>query len=58
MTNRPTTVKVTIDDHELEVAPGTLVIRAAERIGIQIPRFCDHRLLVPLGACRQCLVEV
>jgi NADH-quinone oxidoreductase subunit G len=58
MTNRPTTVKVTIDDHELEVAPGTLVIRAAEQIGIQIPRFCDHRLLEPLGACRQCLVEV
>ncbi|HZD69196.1 MAG TPA: NADH-quinone oxidoreductase subunit NuoG, partial [Actinomycetes bacterium] len=56
--NKPTTVKVTIDDHEIEVAPGTLVIRAAEQIGIQIPRFCDHRLLAPLGACRQCLVEV
>ena len=57
-TNQPTTVKVTIDDQELEVAPGTLVIRAAEQIGIVIPRFCDHRLLAPLGACRQCLVEV
>jgi NADH-quinone oxidoreductase subunit G len=57
-TNKPPTVKVTIDDHELEVAPGTLVIRAAEQIGIVIPRFCDHRLLAPLGACRQCLVEV
>ncbi len=56
--NSPMTVKVTIDDHEIEVAPGTLVIRAAEQIGIQIPRFCDHRLLAPLGACRQCLVEV
>jgi len=55
---RPTTVKVTIDDHELEVAPGTLVIRAAEQLGTIIPRFCDHRLLAPLGACRQCLVEV
>jgi NADH-quinone oxidoreductase subunit G len=58
MTNKPTTVKVTIDDHELEVPPGTLVIRAAEMIDIQIPRFCDHRLLAPLGACRQCLVEI
>ena len=58
MANTPTTVKVTIDDHELEVAPGTLVIRAAEQVDIQIPRFCDHRLLAPLGACRQCLVEV
>jgi NADH-quinone oxidoreductase subunit G len=55
---KPTTVKVTIDDQEIEVAPGTLVIRAAEQIDIQIPRFCDHRLLAPLGACRQCLVEV
>jgi NADH-quinone oxidoreductase subunit G len=58
MPDRPTTVKVTIDDQELEVAPGTLVIRAAEEIGVVVPRFCDHRLLAPLGACRQCLVEV
>src|SRR6266498_2861125 len=58
MPDQPTTVKVTIDGKELEVAPGTLVIRAAEQIGIVIPRFCDHRLLAPLGACRQCLVEV
>src|SRR5574341_986540 len=58
MAHKLTTVKVTIDDQELEVAPGTLVIRAAEQIGIQIPRFGDHRLLAPLGACRQCLVEV
>jgi NADH-quinone oxidoreductase subunit G len=58
MPDQPTTVKVTIDGTELEVAPGTLVIRAAEQIGITVPRFCDHRLLAPLGACRQCLVEV
>ena len=37
---------------------GTLVIRAAEQLGIAIPRFCDHPLLEPVGACRQCLVEV
>ena len=37
---------------------GTLLIRAAEQLGIQIPRFCDHPLLDPAGACRQCLVEV
>jgi NADH-quinone oxidoreductase subunit G len=51
-------VKVTIDGRELEVPKGTLIIRAAESIGITIPRFCDHRLLAPLGACRQCIVEV
>ena len=37
---------------------GTLLIRAAEQLGIAIPRFCDHPLLDPAGACRQCLVEV
>ena len=37
---------------------GTLVIRAAEQVGVQIPRFCDHPLLDPVGACRQCLVEI
>jgi NADH-quinone oxidoreductase subunit G len=51
-------VTLTIDDHQLSVPKGTLVIRAAELIGIEIPRFCDHPLLEPVGACRQCLVEV
>src|SRR5712675_2698619 len=51
-------VNLTIDDVEVSVPKGTLVIRAAEMIGIQIPRFCDHPLLDPAGACRQCLVEV
>src|SRR5215217_3798260 len=58
MPDKPTTVKVTIDGQELEVPPGTLVIRAAEELGTIVPRFCDHRLLAPLGACRQCLVAV
>lgn len=51
-------VTLTIDGVEVTVPKGTLVIRAAEGIGIQIPRFCDHPLLDPVGACRQCLVEV
>jgi NADH-quinone oxidoreductase subunit G len=51
-------VKVTIDGFEITVPKGMLVIRAAELLGIQIPRFCDHPLLDPVGACRQCLVEV
>jgi NADH-quinone oxidoreductase subunit G len=51
-------VNLTIDGVEISVPKGTLVIRAAELIGIQIPRFCDHPLLDPVGACRQCLVEV
>jgi NADH-quinone oxidoreductase subunit G len=51
-------VSLTIDGVEVSVPKGTLVIRAAEQIGVQIPRFCDHPLLDPVGACRQCLVEV
>ncbi|MGA9748128.1 MAG: NADH-quinone oxidoreductase subunit G, partial [Nocardioides sp.] len=51
-------VTLTIDGIEVSVAKGTLLIRAAEQVGVQIPRFCDHPLLAPVGACRQCLVEV
>ncbi len=51
-------VTLTIDGAEVSVPKGTLVIRAAEELGIDIPRFCDHPGLDPIGACRQCLVEV
>ncbi len=51
-------VTLTIDGVQLSVPKDTLVIRAAEEIGVQIPRFCDHPLLAPVGACRQCLVDV
>ena len=51
-------ITLTIDDIEVSVPKGTLVIRAAELIGVEVPRFCDHPLLDPVGACRQCLVEV
>ncbi|MDQ1747295.1 MAG: NADH-quinone oxidoreductase subunit [Frankiaceae bacterium] len=51
-------VTCTIDGIEITVPKNTLIIRAAEQLGIQVPRFCDHPLLDPLGACRQCIVEV
>ncbi len=51
-------VTLTIDGYQVSVPKGTLVIRAAEQLGISIPRFCDHPLLDPVGACRQCLVEI
>lgn len=51
-------VTLTIDDVEVSVPKGTLLIRAAELIGVEIPRFCDHPLLDPVGACRQCLVDI
>lgn len=51
-------VEAMIDGISVSVPKGTLIIRAAEQIGIEIPRFCDHPLLEPAGACRQCLVDV
>jgi NADH-quinone oxidoreductase subunit G len=54
----PEMVTLSIDGTKISVPKGTLVIRAAELIGIAIPRFCDHPLLDPVGACRQCLVEI
>lgn len=51
-------VHITIDGTPVEVEKGTLLIRAAEKIGVRIPRFCDHPLLAPSANCRQCLVEV
>jgi NADH-quinone oxidoreductase subunit G len=52
------TVTLTIDGVEVTAPKGALLIRVAESLGIEIPRFCDHPLLDPAGACRQCLVEV
>ena len=51
-------VSLTVDGIATVAPKGELVIRTAERLGIAIPRFCDHPLLDPVGACRQCLVEV
>ncbi len=50
--------KLTINDTEIEVAPGTSILQAAEQIGIEIPRFCYHDKLSVPANCRMCLVEV
>jgi NADH-quinone oxidoreductase subunit G len=51
-------VRLTIDGREVDAPKGELIIRTCERLGIIVPRFCDHPLLDPVAACRQCLVEV
>src|SRR5579859_2921563 len=51
-------IKFTIDGQELEVAPGTLVIDAAKRAGIEIPSFCYYEGYSLQAACRMCLVQV
>jgi NADH-quinone oxidoreductase chain G len=51
-------VTLRIDDQEVSVRPGTTVLEAAQQLGIEIPTFCHHARLVPVGACRMCLVEI
>lgn len=51
-------VAVNIDGRNIEVEPGTLIIEAAARLGIEIPTFCYDQRLASVGACRMCLVEV
>ena len=58
MSQAPDQVTLTIDGSEVTVPKGTLIIRAAEQLGIEIPRFCDHPYLAPAGACRQCYVQI
>ena len=54
----PEVVHVTIDGVALEARSGELIIEAAERAGVYIPRFCYHPRMAPVGMCRMCLVEV
>ncbi len=52
------TVTLTIDDRQVTVPEGTLIVNAAKMVGIDIPVFCYHPKMEPVGMCRQCLVEV
>lgn len=52
------TVNVTIDGRQIAAQSGQTVLEAAEAAGIKIPTLCHHAALVPIGACRICLVEV
>lgn len=51
-------IRATIDEKEIEVPEGTLIIEAARKLGIEIPTYCYHGKLLPYGGCRLCLVEV
>ncbi|MBN1867877.1 iron hydrogenase small subunit [Candidatus Sumerlaeota bacterium] len=55
---KKSTVKLTIDDHELIVPTGTTIMQAAESLGIRIPRLCYHPNLSLQGSCRVCIVDV
>ncbi|HEX2711095.1 MAG TPA: 2Fe-2S iron-sulfur cluster-binding protein, partial [Candidatus Acidoferrales bacterium] len=51
-------IALKINDREVAVPPGTLVIEAARRLGIEVPSFCYYPGLSLQAACRMCLVEV
>lgn len=51
-------VTVTIDGRTARVPKGTLLVEAAKQVGIDIPVFCYHPKLDPVGVCRMCLVEI
>jgi NADH-quinone oxidoreductase subunit G len=51
-------VTLTIDDVEVTVPEGTLVVDAAKMIGNEIPVFCYHPKMDPVGMCRMCLVDI
>jgi NADH-quinone oxidoreductase subunit G len=51
-------VSLTIDGIQVEVPEGTLVVNAAKKAGIDIPVFCYHPKMEPVGMCRMCLVEI
>ncbi|HKY65080.1 MAG TPA: 2Fe-2S iron-sulfur cluster-binding protein, partial [Acidimicrobiales bacterium] len=57
-TSAPPTVSITVDGRTIEAAKGELVIDAAERNGVYIPRFCYHSRMKPVGMCRMCIVEI
>ncbi|MHB0988952.1 MAG: NADH-quinone oxidoreductase subunit NuoG [Bellilinea sp.] len=54
----PKMVTLTIDNHPVSVPQGTVVVDAAKKIGVDIPVFCYHPKMEPVGMCRLCLVEI
>lgn len=51
-------VKFTVDDIELEAPKGSMLIKATDKAGLHIPRFCYHDKLSVAASCRMCLVDV
>ena len=51
-------VKLLIDNREAEVEAGTSILKACEKLAVEVPTFCYHPRLKIAGNCRMCLVEV
>lgn len=52
------TVTISINEVELEVPKGELIVESVKRLGLEIPIFCYHPRMKPVGMCRMCIVEV
>jgi len=57
-TTAPDQVNIEIDGRAMQVRKGSMIIQAADKAGIQIPRFCYHDKLPIAANCRMCLVDV
>lgn len=55
---QPELVTITINDVEIQVPKGELIVESVKRLGLEIPIFCYHPRMKPVGMCRMCLVEV
>lgn len=55
---KPNLAELWVDGKRVEVEPGTTILEAAAKVGVEIPRFCYHERLSVAGNCRMCLVEV
>ena len=51
-------VELTIDGKQVEVPEGSMVMHAANKLGLYVPHFCYHKKLSIAANCRMCLVEV
>lgn len=52
------TITITINGIDVEVPKGELIVESVKRLGLEIPIFCYHARMKPVGMCRMCLVEV
>ncbi len=53
-----TMVNININGQKVSAPAGSTILQAAKKAGIDIPTLCDHPALIPVGACRICVVEV
>lgn len=54
----PKDITLTIDGRTVKAPEGTMIVDAAKLVGIDIPVFCYHPKMEPVGMCRMCLVEI